>query len=174
VRPAVFLDRDGVLNDIVVRNAEPGSPRSLDEFQTAPDLHDILRLGKAGLLLFIITNQPDIARGLVTPSMVGAMVDRIRALVPVDDFRICAHDDADGCSCRKPKPGMIFDLARFWRVDLAQSYVVGDTWRDMDAARAAGCRSILIRRPYNAEVVADAYADTLGAAVDFVLEHHGR
>jgi D-glycero-D-manno-heptose 1,7-bisphosphate phosphatase len=174
MKPAVFLDRDGVLNEIVVRAGEPGSPRSLEEFQTAPDLSDVLRLGKAGLLLFIVTNQPDVARGLVAPSVVVAMIDRIRTRVPVDDFRICTHEDADGCGCRKPKPGMIMDLAHFWRVDLDRSFVVGDTWRDVDAARAAGCRSILIRRPYNTGVVADAYADTLGAAVDLVLEHHGR
>jgi D-glycero-D-manno-heptose 1,7-bisphosphate phosphatase len=174
VRRAVFLDRDGVLNDVVFRDGEPGSPRSLQEFRPAADLPAVVRLARAGLLVFIITNQPDVARGHVTPSLLMAMVDRIRALVPIDDFRICVHDDADQCSCRKPQPGMILDLAQFWRVGLGESFVVGDTWRDMDAARAAGCRSILLQRPYNAGVVADAYAPTLEAAVDLVLARNGR
>lgn len=170
---AVFLDRDGVLNDIVVRDGRPGSPRSLEEFAPAPDLSDASRLGAAGLLVFVISNQPDVARGLVAPSLMITMLERIRTVVPVDDFRICMHDDADGCDCRKPKPGMILDLAQFWRVELRRSFVIGDTWRDMDAARAAGCRSILLRRPYNAGVAADAYAETLNAAVDLVLEQYG-
>jgi D-glycero-D-manno-heptose 1,7-bisphosphate phosphatase len=174
VTAAVFLDRDGVLNDVVMRDGEPGSPRSLEEFRTAADLPAIVRLGAAGLLVFIITNQPDVGRGFVTDSVQMAMLDRIRTLAPVDDFRICRHDDAHHCDCRKPKPGMIHDLAHFWRVDLSRSFVVGDTWRDVGAARAAGCRSILIQRPYNAGAVADAYADTLDAAVDLVLEQHGR
>lgn len=174
MKAAVFFDRDGVLNDVVVRDGESGSPRSLEEFRPAVDLPAVLRLGQAGLLVFIISNQPDAARGHVTPSVLLMMVERIRSLVPVDDFRICMHDDADDCDCRKPNPGMIFDLAHFWRVDLDRSFVVGDTWRDIEAARAAGCRSILLRRPYNSGVVADAYADTLDAAVALVLEHHGR
>jgi D-glycero-D-manno-heptose 1,7-bisphosphate phosphatase len=163
-----------VLNHIVMRDGEPGSPRSLDEFRIAPDLHAVVRLGAAGLLVFIITNQPDVGRGHITESLLRAMLDRIRTLAPVDDVRVCRHDDGDQCDCRKPKPGMILDLAQFWRVDLARSFVVGDTWRDVGAARAAGCRSILIHRPYNAGVVADAYAATLDAAVDLVLEQHGR
>jgi D-glycero-D-manno-heptose 1,7-bisphosphate phosphatase len=173
LKSAVFLDRDGVLNDVVVRDGEPGSPRSLEQFRSAPDLPAILRLGDAGLLVFIITNQPDVARGLVTSSVQLAMLERIRSVVPVDDFRICMHDDSQQCDCRKPKPGMILDLAQFWHADLRRSFVVGDTWRDVAAARAAGCRSILIRNTYNDGVVADAYADTLTAAVELVLEQHG-
>ena len=173
MKTAVFLDRDGVLNDVVVRDGQPGSPHSLEQFRPTADLPAILRLGAAGLLVFIITNQPDVARGCVTPSVQLAMLDRIRSVVPVDDFRICMHDDSQPCDCRKPKPGMILDLARFWRVDLGRSFVVGDTWRDMGAARAAGCWSILIRRPYNDGVMADAYADTLTGAVDLVLEQRG-
>jgi D-glycero-D-manno-heptose 1,7-bisphosphate phosphatase len=173
VTPAVFLDRDGVLNAVVMRDGEPGSPRSLDEFRPASDLLAIRRLRAAGLLVFIITNQPDVTRGHVTEALLLAMLDCVRTFAPIDDMRICVHDDTHACGCRKPKPGMILDLAQFWRVDLGRSFVVGDTWRDVGAARAAGCHSILLQRPYNAGVVADTYAATLETAVALVLEQHG-
>ena len=170
---AVFLDRDGVVNEVVERDGEIGSPRSMREFQPVADLSALSRLEAAGLRLFIVTNQPDIARGHVSEATVVAMIERIRAQAPVADYRICAHEDGHGCGCRKPKPGMILELARCWHVDVAGSYLVGDTWRDVEAARAAGCRSLLVRRPYNADVTADGYVDSLSAAVDAVIEQYG-
>src|SRR5690606_18918108 len=109
---AVFLDRDGVLNEIVERDGQPGSPRSLDELRLVHDIDAITRLHDAGLRTFVITNQPDIARGHVPAAVVDQMLDAIRSRVPIDDARVCRHEDADGCVCRKPKPGMILDLAR--------------------------------------------------------------
>jgi D-glycero-D-manno-heptose 1,7-bisphosphate phosphatase len=132
----------------------------------------VSRLREAGWLVFIITNQPDVSRGHVTASLLERMVQVIRDVAPVDDVRVCAHEDFHGCSCRKPKPGMILDLARRWHVDVGRSYVVGDMWRDVGAARAAGCRAILIRRSYNAGDEADAEADSLGAAIDLILRQH--
>jgi D-glycero-D-manno-heptose 1,7-bisphosphate phosphatase len=167
---AVFLDRDGVLNEVVERDGHPASPRALDEFVPAPDLHTLQRLRAAGWLLFVITNQPDVSRGHTTPDLLDAMFERIRAAVPLDDVRACVHDDGHACACRKPRPGMIEDLARCWHVDTLRSYVIGDTWRDVEAARAAGCTSILLDRPYNAGVAADQRVATLAAAVDLILE----
>jgi D-glycero-D-manno-heptose 1,7-bisphosphate phosphatase len=168
----VFLDRDGVLNEVIERDGSPGSPRSLDEFRTVQDIGAVDRLRGAGFLVFIITNQPDIARGHVSAAEVDRMVDEIRRRVHIDDVRICPHQDEDACACRKPKPGMILDLARHWHVDLAASWVVGDMWRDVAAAQAAGAHSMLLEYPYNAGVRADAAAATLTDAVDRVL-HHG-
>jgi D-glycero-D-manno-heptose 1,7-bisphosphate phosphatase len=172
-RPAVFLDRDGVLNEVVERDGQPASPRTLDELRLVPDLGAVGRLVRAGHLVFVTTNQPDIARGLVSAEMVDLMMDRIRSHVHIDDVRICTHVDADACGCRKPAPGMLLDLARHWHVDLARSWMVGDTWRDMEAARAAGCRPILIRRSYNADVVVEFETATLGGAVARVLDQGG-
>jgi D-glycero-D-manno-heptose 1,7-bisphosphate phosphatase len=167
--PAVFLDRDGVLNEVVTRNGAPGSPRSLDELRLVPDLHRVRELGAAGLNVFIITNQPDVARGHTSPEVLDAMMELIRTTIPVDDYRACLHEDGDGCACRKPLPGMLLELARQWDVELERSWVIGDMWRDVDAARAAGCRSVLIRRSYNVGVAADVEVASLGEAVDMVL-----
>lgn len=166
---AVFFDRDGVLNEILRRDGQLASPRSLDEFRPVPDLDSVRRLKRAGLLVFIITNQPEVARGKVTIDTLDAMRGEIARRVPIDDYRACPHDDADGCGCRKPRPGMIRELAQHWRVDLSGSFVVGDMWRDVDAARAAGCTPVLIRREYNADVEVALEADTLSGAVNLVL-----
>ena len=168
-RRAVFLDRDGVLNDVVMRNGAPESPRALDQLVLAADIGAVQRLKDAGFLLFLITNQPDIARGNVTEEYLDAIVERIRVHVPLDDVRFCPHDDADGCECRKPKPGMILDLAREWHVDMPRSFVIGDMWRDAGAARAAGIRSILIRRDYNVDAEPDLEVTSLTEAVEAVL-----
>lgn len=173
LRRAVFLDRDGVLNDIVERNGEPASPRSLDRFRLAADIDRVKRLRDAGFLVFIVTNQPDIARGHTTHRLLDQMVDAIRSRIHVDDVRVCPHDDAAGCECRKPKPGMILDLARHWHVDMSRSWMIGDMWRDVDAARAAGVRPVLIRRSYNAAVRVEREAASLGEAVGVVLEEEG-
>ncbi|CAN5676975.1 HAD family hydrolase [soil metagenome] len=170
LRPAVFLDRDGVLNEVLERDGRPGSPRTASDLRLVDDLDHVRRLKNAGLLVFIMTNQPDRSRGLLSPEELDTMMALIRSRVPIDDYRVCEHDDPDDCPCRKPRPGMILDLAHHWHVDLERSYVIGDTWRDIGAARAAGCASILIRRPYNLDVEADAEAGSLAAAVDIVLD----
>jgi D-glycero-D-manno-heptose 1,7-bisphosphate phosphatase len=171
--PAVFLDRDGVLNEVVERDGAPGSPRDPREMRLVPDIHRVRELSDAGMNVFIITNQPDVRRGHTSPEKLAAMMRIIMSTIPVDDYRACLHEDADECACRKPRPGMILDLARQWDVDLARSYVIGDMWRDVGAARAAGCRGILIRRPYNEDAEADAVVTSLGAAVDLVLQSGG-
>jgi D-glycero-D-manno-heptose 1,7-bisphosphate phosphatase len=173
LRSAVFLDRDGVLNEVVERDGQPASPRSLAEVRLVADIDAVNRLAAAGHLVFITTNQPDVARGHVSRAVIEDVMDQIRSRVHVDDTRVCTHEDADGCDCRKPKPGMLVDLARHWHVDLAHSWMIGDMWRDVEAARAAGCRSVVIRTAYNRDVSADLQADTLSEAVERVLEHGG-
>jgi D-glycero-D-manno-heptose 1,7-bisphosphate phosphatase len=169
-REAVFLDRDGVLNEIVERDGKPASPRSLEEFRLVPDVDVVARLKAAGMLVFIITNQPDVARGHTTEDLLDRMLGIIRGRVEIDDHRACLHEDSDGCACRKPKPGMILDLAETWNVDVPRSYVVGDMWRDMEAARAAGCASVLVGRDYNRTARADYTAATLSQAIDIILD----
>jgi D-glycero-D-manno-heptose 1,7-bisphosphate phosphatase len=169
-REAVFLDRDGVLNEVVQRDGMPASPRSLAEFRLVPDVDAAGRLKEAGLAVFIITNQPDVPRGHTTEALLAAMLAEIRGRITVDDYRACLHEDAHGCACRKPKPGMILDLAQRWDVDLARSWVVGDMWRDAEAARAAGCASILLAREYNRDARADRTVASLTEAVNVILD----
>jgi D-glycero-D-manno-heptose 1,7-bisphosphate phosphatase len=149
VRPAVFLDRDGVINANLECNGRPVAPTALAEFQLLPGVvESIQQLKQRGYLIVVITNQPDVAHGRTTRSTVDAMHDLIRSKLGVDDIRVCFHDDSVGCACRKPKPGMILDAAAEHGIDLTRSYVVGDRWRDVAAGRAAGCMTFFIDYGY--------------------------
>lgn len=163
MRRAIFLDRDGVLNEVVMRpGGVVGSPRSMSEFILVPGSVDLVaRLRAAGYLVFVVTNQPDIERGLLDPAVLGSISAVLRDEVGVDEVVVCTHDDSAECPCRKPRPGMLMDLAERWNVDLTSSYIIGDSWRDMDAGRAAGCQTVLVRRPYNEGVTADFVVDGL-------------
>lgn len=176
LRRAVFFDRDGVLNRVVMRGGEGGappvvgSPRALSEFELAEGAAEVVdRLRGAGFLVFVVTNQPDIARGLLDPAELTAMSARLRVEIGVDEVVACPHDDRDLCGCRKPKPGMLEELATRWGVSLGSSYMVGDTWRDMEAGRAAGCRTVLVRWPYNEGVAADVVVESVAAVADLLL-----
>jgi D-glycero-D-manno-heptose 1,7-bisphosphate phosphatase len=143
--PAVFLDRDGVLNRSFDEDGTPVPPRRLADFELLPGVSAAChRLSEAGLLLVVVTNQPDVSRGTLARSDLDAIHDRLRELLPVDDVRVCTHDDQDDCACRKPRPGMILDAAAELGIDLARSVLVGDRWRDIEAARNARVRSVLI------------------------------
>jgi D-glycero-D-manno-heptose 1,7-bisphosphate phosphatase len=173
VTGAVFLDRDGVLNAIVEREGRPESPRQRGEFLLVPGAHEsVRRLRAAGLPVFVVTNQPDLARGLLPAPELEAMMRQLADHVGVDDARVCPHEDRDGCACRKPAPGMILELAERWGVDTRRSFMVGDTWRDVEAGRAAGCRTVLLRTWYNDDADGDMTVSDLGEAVDWILAVH--
>jgi D-glycero-D-manno-heptose 1,7-bisphosphate phosphatase len=146
---AVFLDRDGVLNEAIVRDGKPYPPRTLDEFRiVAGAAEELGKLKAAGFLLIVVTNQPDVARGTVSRETVEAFDAALRSALPVDDIFTCFHDDGDGCDCRKPKPGLLLAAAEKYGIDRESSYMIGDRWRDVDAGVAAGCRAILIDYRY--------------------------
>jgi len=146
----VFLDRDGVLNDVDVEGGVSRPPPSADQVRLLPGVRDACaRLRAAGYPLVVVTNQPDVARGHQAREKVEAINDLIRRELPVQDVLTCYHDDGDGCDCRKPKPGLLVRAARRWGIDLAGAFMVGDRWSDVEAGRAAGCRTILIHRPYS-------------------------
>src|SRR5580700_8541421 len=146
---AVFLDRDGVLTRALVRDGKPFAPVTLAEMEIEPTAPAALAaLKAAGFLLVVVTNQPDVARGTARREAVEAMHAALRAALPLDAVFVCYHDDADGCDCRKPLPGLLVQAAGAYSIDLARSFLVGDRWRDVDAGAAAGCRTILIDRGY--------------------------
>ena len=171
-RRAVFLDRDGVINRAPLRDGLPHPPERLEELRVLPGVRRALeRLRQAGFLLIVVTIQPDVARGSQQRDTVEAINRALCARLPLDDLRVCYHDDVDGCDCRKPQPGLLLEAARDWGIDLAASYMVGDRWKDIEAGRRAGCRTVLIDRHY-AEVcraVPDRVARSLPAAVDWIL-----
>jgi D-glycero-D-manno-heptose 1,7-bisphosphate phosphatase len=147
---AVFLDRDGVLNQVVRRNGRPHPPASHDELQHLPGIPEALHnLKAAGFRLLVVTNQPDVGKGIQRREVVEEMHDHLRRRLPIDDVKVCYHVDADGCACRKPRPGMLLQAAREWGVSLRRSYMVGDRWRDVEAGRAAGCTTVFLQCHYD-------------------------
>lgn len=148
-RAAVFLDRDGVLNEAVVRDGKPYPPDSVDTLRICDGVPEgLAALRAAGYRLIVVTNQPDVGAGRQQQATVDAIHDHMRHHLALDDVRVCYHVDADGCGCRKPKPGMLLEAATKWQLDLGRSFMVGDRWRDIEAGRAAGCRTILIGSGY--------------------------
>jgi D-glycero-D-manno-heptose 1,7-bisphosphate phosphatase len=144
-RRAVFLDRDGVINKAVVRGAKPYPPASVAELCILPGVHEaLLKLRAGGFLLYVVTNQPDVARGTQTRASIERMHAFIRSLLPLDGFYVCYHDNRDGCDCRKPAPGLVLSAAREHGIDLHESYLVGDRWSDVEAGQRAGCRTAWI------------------------------
>jgi D-glycero-D-manno-heptose 1,7-bisphosphate phosphatase len=170
VRRAVFLDRDGVLNEPILRDGRPYPPSGLHELTLVPDAEAALaRLKQCGFFLVVVTNQPDVARGTSTRADVERIHRHLASHLPLDDFFTCYHDDSDGCDCRKPLPGLLVKAAAQYGIDLARSYMVGDRWRDIDAGSAAGCRTVLIDRHYNerkSEAKPDCIVESLAEACD--------
>ena len=171
-RRAVFLDRDGVINAAVVRGGRPYPPARPEDVEILPGVEQALaELRRAGYLLVVVTNQPDVARGSQTREVVDAIHARLTAALPLDAVYSCFHDDADRCACRKPAPGLLLDAARDLGIDLPASIMVGDRWRDVEAGAAAGCRTVFIDRGYaeRRPHAFDASAPSLSEAAPWIL-----
>ena len=144
---AVILDRDGVLNR---RPPRAEYVRSWEEFQWLPEAVETLALLKeAGYKLIVATNQPGIARGVMTEQELAAihvrMCDELSAAgAAMDAIYVCAHGWDEGCFCRKPRPGLLFQAQRDWHLDLTKTLYIGDDGRDLEAGEAAGCPTILL------------------------------
>ncbi len=157
-RPAVFVDRDGTLNEMLYDETHGifDSPRLPEQVRLKPGAAEFLkRLRQAGFFLCVATNQPGLARGTLTQAAFDAVNSRVAGLLAEegaawDAVKFCPHspDKAGGgsCSCRKPAPGMLLEAAREYGLDLASSWMVGDGLNDVQAGRAAGCRTILLSR----------------------------
>jgi D-glycero-D-manno-heptose 1,7-bisphosphate phosphatase len=169
----VFLDRDGVLAEAIVReDGEAYAPTRVKDFVLVADAGaQVQRLRDAGFLCIVFTNQPERAKDLLSQADLDEMHRQMRVAIPLDDVYVCPHDKSEGCRCHKPATGMIDHAVARWGIDVAASYVIGDRWRDVDAGRAAGCYSILIERSYSVDAQADARVTTLAEAVDTVLRH---
>jgi len=171
---AVFLDRDGVINAAIVRDGKPYTPGSVTETVLVENVETSLaRLKERGFLLIVVTNQPDVRRGTMSSEKVDEIHRFLAAILPLDDFFACYHDDEDRCTCRKPQPGLLLEAARKYQIEVARSYLIGDRWRDIGAGHAAGCRTIFIDHGYNErdpEPLPDMRVYTLAEAVDRILE----
>jgi len=161
--PAVFFDRDGVINRAVVRDGRPYPPARLDDVEILSGaISSIQRLAERGYVLIGITNQPDVARGTQSREVVELINAIILSRLPLREIFVCYHDNKDNCDCRKPKPGLILRAAEKYRLDLSQSWMVGDRWKDVAAGRAAGLKTIFVDYHY-----AETYE---GLAADFTVK----
>ena len=179
---AIFLDRDGTINKYV------GFLRSIDEFELADGAADAVRgINDSGYLAVVVTNQPVIARGEVSVSQLEEIHCKMETLLGregayLDAVYYCPHHPDKGfegevaalktdCECRKPKPGMLLQAARDYNIDLSRSWMIGDGWRDMEAGKAAGCKTVFITAGEEKVAVESDYtAESLPAAVRLVLE----
>jgi D-glycero-D-manno-heptose 1,7-bisphosphate phosphatase len=128
-------------------------------------------LRSAGFHLIVVSNQPDVARGTQTRACVEQINARLQDQLPLDEFRICYHDDADNCDCRKPRPGLLLQAARELHIDLAASFMVGDRWRDIEAGHLAGCKTLFVDHGYDEPQPKhpDARVKSLAEATDWIL-----
>jgi D-glycero-D-manno-heptose 1,7-bisphosphate phosphatase len=150
MRSAVFLDRDGVINRAFVHHGRPYPPASLRDLEVLPQVAGALSALKArGYPLIVVTNQPDVARGRISRESVESIHERLMRDLDLDAILTCFHDNADACDCRKPKPGLLFQAAHDFDIDLSSSFMVGDRWRDMEAGKRAGCRTLYIDCNYD-------------------------
>jgi D-glycero-D-manno-heptose 1,7-bisphosphate phosphatase len=170
---AIFLDRDGVIVVPEFRGGRSFAPVRLRDYRFYPGVPAALsRLKAAGYLLVVVTNQPEVGRGLIAEEVMTEMHRRLRSSFPVDSIKICCHTAADGCTCRKPKPGMLLEAASELGISLADSYMIGDRGTDVEAGRAAGCRTVFIDIGYTSELKPDSASFTvssIGQAADLIL-----
>jgi D,D-heptose 1,7-bisphosphate phosphatase len=159
---AIFLDRDGVINE------EVGYLDNLEKLKIIPCAFDAIRLINAsGMKAVVISNQSGVARGFLTEEFVRQTNDRVQAMLRerqavLDSFYYCPHHPTEGaapyrrmCDCRKPAPGMFLRAAKDLNIDLELSYMVGDRFLDMEAAQTAGVKGVLVRTGYGRDLLQD-------------------
>jgi D-glycero-D-manno-heptose 1,7-bisphosphate phosphatase len=173
VRRAVFLDRDGVINRSLLRGGRPYAPTSLADFEILPGVAEsLLELRQQGFLNIVVTNQPDIKTGAQSLEVLQEMNRRLFDILAIDAIQMCVHTDEDDCACRKPRPGMLQDAARTFKIDLEASWMIGDRWRDIAAGQAAGCHCLFIDYGYAERQPEPPFrsVESLLAAVSLIVE----
>ena len=148
-KKAVFLDRDGVINRAPIIEGLPRSPRDIQELEIILGVKEaVTLLLSSGFEIVVITNQPEVARGFLHQDDIEKIHKQISNLTGLKHFKVCIHDNQDRCECRKPKPGMLSQAAEEFNLDLKQSFLVGDRWKDIQAGQEVGCRCFFIDYGY--------------------------
>jgi len=178
LKRAIFLDRDGVINRAFERDGKPFPPKTRGEFDILPGVAGACeKLKRAGFFLVVATNQPDVGRGTLQQEIVETIHAYMLKELPIDRVEVCYHAGGglSDCDCRKPKPGMLLSAARDLGIVLAQSWMVGDRWRDIDCGCAAGCRTILIDYGYDESLrqQPDFRAASLFDAAKIIIQKSG-
>jgi D-glycero-D-manno-heptose 1,7-bisphosphate phosphatase len=171
--PGIFIERDAILNRVRVERQHQVSPLTLEEFHVNVAMAPLLSKLKAeGFLLIATTNQPGLSRGYQSRRELDRMHDLLCRSLPLDDILVCPHDEMDRCPCRKPRPGLLVEAAFKWQLGLDRSFVISDKWQDAEAARTAGCTSLLLQSPWVGDVHHDFVLPNLDAIVDKILHLH--
>lgn len=174
---AVFLDRDGVIN----RKAptEKDYVTRWEEMEILPGVANaIVRLNRAGFLVIVVTNQRAVAKGLITTAQLESIHHRMCQHLAREGARIvavyyCPHELEPPCACRKPQTGMLLQAARTHNIDLASSWMVGDSAMDVEAGKRAGCRTVrVVSVAKSTDGNADVVAPSLIAAIPKILAFH--
>jgi D-glycero-D-manno-heptose 1,7-bisphosphate phosphatase len=171
MKRAVFLDRDGVLNNPQVIDGKPYPPKDAASMAIADGAKEaLMQLKSLGFLLICATNQPDFARGKRTFENINLMNEKIMRALPLDDLFCCLHDNLDKCDCRKPRPGMLISASKKWGIDLSASFMIGDRDGDIAAGKAAGTKTIFIDCAYDEPInqEPDFICKNLKDAADFI------
>lgn len=181
-KPGVFFDKDGVLEIPEYRDGRDWAIKDPDRMTLYHDVETVNEIKKRGYLVFVITNQPDIALGKIAEATKEELKHKFKSLlieksIFFDEVMYCHHHPdsinpnySKECECRKPKPGMILALAQKWHVDLSLSFVIGDTWKDIEAGKSASCTTILIDRPWTHKdkCAPDYIVNSLGQTLDII------
>ena len=170
MKVAVFIERDGVLNQGRIERQNQVSPMTMEDFRVNREAVPLLKeLKAAGLLLMVTTNQPGLSCGYQSRRELDQMHELLRATFALDDIFVCPHDATDACSCRRPKPGLLVEAGFKWRLNLDHCFVISDKWQDAEAARAVNCTFLLLQSPWNGAARRDLVLPDLAAVVDKLL-----
>ena len=174
--PAVYLDRDGVINRPIIRDGKPYPPRTMSEFEIMPGVASALeRLKSAGFINVVVTNQPDIATKRTTLEFVDSIHNIMRATLAIDSIFVCYCLEGPSCDCYKPKPGLLNKAAKELKIDQKRSFMVGDRWRDVGAGKSVGCTTLFIDYGYEETMPypPDYVVRDLPDAADLILSKIG-
>ena len=148
----IFLDRDGIINDVIIRDGIISSPRSLSEFKFRDDFLDFAKKVDKTHNFFLVTNQPDVKRNLLKIEDLHEMHKLLINILNFKEIYVCTHDDDDNCNCRKPKPGMILDAITSNDLKYDECIMIGDSLKDIEAANSAGIDAFLLDTNYNKDI----------------------
>jgi len=169
---AIFLDRDGVLNEPWIVNKRPYPPSGVETTAIMVGISEALdMLSKYGYLIICVTNQPDVGRGIQTVEEVEKINNFLIDNLPIDRMYTCYHTDEDSCNCRKPKTGLFANALRdFPDLDFSKSWMIGDRWKDVKAGKTVGCKTIFIDYGYDEPYPEPEDVDIILKSIDKIVE----
>ena len=177
MRTAAFLDRDGVINRSKIVEGVPKPPSTVEEVEILEGVLEAIRILEVyNFVPVVVTNQPDVARGLIPKARVEQINAHVGGLTGIKHFYTCFHDNFDSCECRKPAPGLLIRAAIDLNLDISNSFMVGDRWRDISAGQAVGCKTFFIDHSYpekSPKLPYTTVSSLLEATQIMTGDHHG-